>query len=116
MRCTVIAETQVSAAISRILMPRSWSVSTTFRVDRSPRTTECPLRFRREQPGPEILTELYMGMRPGDLFRQWRRKGQTIGLDDVTIAAVVIIHELALVADNEKHFPMTELRLMPAPI
>ena len=85
------------------------------------------------------VTELYMGMRPGeeaktgkflrslefypvtwevaqlagDLFRQWRQKGQTLGLADVTIAAVAIIHNLVLVTDNRKHFPMTELRLMP---
>ncbi|MDZ4802865.1 MAG: type II toxin-antitoxin system VapC family toxin [Bryobacteraceae bacterium] len=88
------------------------------------------------------VTELYMGMRPGeeaktekflrslefypitwevaqlagDLFRQWRQKGQTLGLADVTIAAVAIIHKLVLVTDNQRHFPMPELRLMPGPL
>lgn len=87
------------------------------------------------------VTELYMGMRPGeeartgkflrslefypitwevaqvagDLFRQWRQKGQTLGMADVTIAAVAIIHKLVLVTDNRKHFPMPDLLLMPAP-
>ena len=88
------------------------------------------------------VTEIYMGMRPGeeaktekflrslefypvtwevaqlagDLFRQWRQKGQTLGLADVTIAAVAITHKLVLMTDNQKHFPMPELQLMPAPL
>lgn len=87
------------------------------------------------------VTEVYMGMRPGeeaktekflrslefypvtweiaqlagDLFRQWRQKGQTIGLADVTIAAVALTHKLVLVTDNQKHFPMPELQLLPLP-
>src|ERR1022692_250421 len=62
------------------------------------------------------VTEIYMGMRPGEeaktekflrslefyqvtweiaqlagnLFREWRQKGQTLGLADVTIAAVAL--------------------------
>jgi predicted nucleic acid-binding protein len=87
------------------------------------------------------VTELYMGMRPGeeaktekllrsleffpvtwevahlagDLFRQWRRKGQTLGLADVTIAAVALTHQMVLVTDNQKHFPMPELQLLELP-
>ena len=87
------------------------------------------------------VTELYMGMRPGeeaktekflrslefypvtweiaqlagDLFRQWRQKGQTLSFTDVTIAAVALAHKLVLVADNQKHFPMPELQLLPLP-
>jgi predicted nucleic acid-binding protein len=87
------------------------------------------------------VTELYMGMRPGeeaktgrflrslefyqvtweiaqlagDLFRQWRRKGLTLGLGDVTIAAVAIANKLVLVTDNPKHFPMPELQLLQLP-
>ena|ERR1700736_6330650 len=87
------------------------------------------------------VTELYMGMRPGeeaktekflrslefysvtweiaqlagDLFRQWRQKGQTLGLADVTIAAVALTHNLVLVTDNQKHFPMPDLRLLQLP-
>jgi tRNA(fMet)-specific endonuclease VapC len=85
------------------------------------------------------VTEVSMGMRPGeekkteqllrslefypvtweiaqlagDLFRRWRGKGQTLGLADVTIAAVAIGNNLALVTDNQKHFPMPELQLVP---
>jgi predicted nucleic acid-binding protein len=87
------------------------------------------------------VTELYMGMRPGeeaktekflrslefypvtwevaqlagDLFRQWRQKGQTLSYTDVTIAAVAMAHKLVLVTDNGKHFPMPELQLLPLP-
>ena len=85
------------------------------------------------------VTEVYMGIRPGeeaktarflrslefypvtweaaqlagDLFREWRQKGQTIGLADVTIAAVALTHKLVLMTDNQKHFPMPELQLLP---
>jgi len=87
------------------------------------------------------VTELYMGIRPteeaatqqflrgleffpitwavakmaGDLFRQWRQKGQTLGLADVTIAGVALTHGLPLVTDNVKHFPMADLEIVPLP-
>jgi predicted nucleic acid-binding protein len=87
------------------------------------------------------VTEIYMGVRPaeeartgkflrslefyeitwevarlaGDLFRQWRRKGQTLGLADVTVAAVALTHKLVLVTDNRKHFPMPELQVLSLP-
>ena len=87
------------------------------------------------------VTELHMGIRPGeeaktekllrslefypvtweiawlagDVFRQWRRKGQTLGFADVTIAATALTHKLVLVTDNPKHFPMADLRLLQLP-
>jgi predicted nucleic acid-binding protein len=87
------------------------------------------------------VTEIHMGIRPGeevktekllrslefypvtweiarlagDLFRQWRQKGQTLSLADVTIAAVCLTHELVLVTANRKHFPMPELQLFQLP-
>ena len=87
------------------------------------------------------VTELYMGLRPGEeaktekflrslefypvtwevsqlagnLFRQWRQKGQTLSYTDVTIAAVALVHKLVLVTDNQKHFPMPELHLFQLP-
>ena len=90
---------------------------------------------------PINVIEIYMGMRPGeerktekllrslefypvtweiarlagDLFRQWRQKGQTLSLADVTIAAVCLTHELVLVTANRKHFPMPELQLFQLP-
>jgi predicted nucleic acid-binding protein len=38
------------------------------------------------------------------------KKGTTLALADVTIAAVAIVHGLTLITDNVKHFPMKELR------
>jgi predicted nucleic acid-binding protein len=87
------------------------------------------------------VTEVYMGMRPGeedktekflrslefypvtwevsqlagDLYRQWRKKGHTLGFADVTIASVALTHKLVLVTENQKHFPMPELQLLPLP-
>lgn len=88
------------------------------------------------------VTELYMGMLPGeeaktekllrslefypvtweiaqlagDLFREWRQKGQTLGLADVTIASVALTHKLVLVTDKRKHFPMPELEILQLPV
>jgi predicted nucleic acid-binding protein len=46
----------------------------------------------------------------GILKRDYAKKGTTLALADVTIAAVAIVHELTLITDNVKHFPMKELR------
>ena len=51
----------------------------------------------------------------GDLQRQWRGKGLTLSLPDVTIAAVAIEHRLILLTDNKRHFPMPELLSQPLP-
>jgi predicted nucleic acid-binding protein len=52
--------------------------------------------------------------RAGSLRYAWARKGHTLSLADVTIAAVAIEHGLILLTDNARHFPMPELRLAPA--
>jgi predicted nucleic acid-binding protein len=49
--------------------------------------------------------------RAGRLRYDWARKGYTLSLPDVTIAAVAIEHGLILLTDNARHFPMTELRI-----
>lgn len=51
----------------------------------------------------------------GDLKREWARKGQTLSLTDMTIAAVCLSEGITLVTDNRKHFPMPELSLYPLP-
>jgi tRNA(fMet)-specific endonuclease VapC len=47
--------------------------------------------------------------RAGLLRYTWARKGHTLSLADVTIAAVAIEHGLILLTDNPRHFPMPEL-------
>ena len=51
----------------------------------------------------------------GDLHNRWRKKGHTLSLPDVTIAAVALTHGLSLLTDNRKDFPMPELALYPLP-
>ncbi len=88
---------------------------------------------------PINVTEVFMGMRPnesrkteeflaslefhpvtweiakyaGALYRQWRQKGITLALPDLTIAAVAITNGLLLATDNPKDFPMSDLRFQP---
>lgn len=90
---------------------------------------------------PVTITEVYAGLRSGEevktkgflesldffpitadiavkaglLRRDWRLKGQTLSISDVTIAAVAIANRLSLLTDNRKHFPMPELDLPPLP-
>jgi predicted nucleic acid-binding protein len=87
------------------------------------------------------ITEVHMGMRPheaarteeflgrleyypvtreiatyaGELYREWRQKGLTLALPDLTVAAVAIRNGLQLATDNQKDFPMPELRFCPLP-
>ena len=88
---------------------------------------------------PVNITEVHMGMHPqeaqkteallasleffpitreiakhaGSLYREYRRKGVTLALPDLTIAAVAIVNKIHLATDNPKDFPMAELRLCP---
>jgi len=51
----------------------------------------------------------------GSMYREWRQKGLTLALPDLTVAAVAIANGLPLMTDNRKDFPMPELRLCPLP-
>jgi predicted nucleic acid-binding protein len=90
---------------------------------------------------PVNVTEVYAGMRPkeekateeflrsleyyhvtwpvarlaGLLKRDYVRKGKTLTVADATIAAVAVVHDLTLMTDNVKDFPMKELVLYPLP-
>ena len=50
---------------------------------------------------------------PSALYREWRQKGLTLALPDLTVAAVAITNGLQLATDNPKDYPMSELRLYP---
>ena len=90
---------------------------------------------------PINITEVHMGMRPheaarteaflasleffpvtpeiakyaGALYREQRRKGVTLALADLTIAAVAIANRILLATDNQKDFPMKEIRFCSLP-
>lgn len=53
--------------------------------------------------------------RAGELKREYTRKGTTLSLTDLMIAAVAIEEHLTLITDNLKDFPMTELTLYTLP-
>ena len=87
------------------------------------------------------VTEVYAGMRPaeeqkttallqslkfypvtweiarlaGELKYEHARNGISLAVSDVTIAAVAIHHQLSLLTDNTKHYPMKNLSLYPLP-
>src|SRR5215472_17216175 len=88
------------------------------------------------------VTEVYAGLRPkeetateeflrsleyyhvtwpvarlaGLLKRDYGRKGMTLTVANATIAAVAVVHELTLMTDNVRDFPMKELLLYPLPV
>jgi predicted nucleic acid-binding protein len=49
----------------------------------------------------------------GRLKRDYGRKGKTLSIADTIIAAVVLHYRLALITDNVKDFPMSDLSLHP---
>lgn len=90
---------------------------------------------------PINITEVYAGMRPkeeshtesllqsfqylpitypvarlaGLLKRDYSKKGKTLNIADATIAAVAIHHNLPLITDNAKDFPMPQLQIHNLP-
>jgi predicted nucleic acid-binding protein len=51
----------------------------------------------------------------GSLRNAWAKKGRTLTLADMVVAAAAIEHGCALATDNREDFPMTEVRLYPLP-
>lgn len=51
----------------------------------------------------------------GFLKRDYSRKGVTLAIGDVTVAAAALYHHLTLITDNAKHYPMKEVPLYPLP-
>jgi predicted nucleic acid-binding protein len=90
---------------------------------------------------PINITEVYAGLRPaeeaetenflyslqlfpmtwpvaklaGELKRDYQRKGTTLNLGDLIIAATALHNNLTLLTDNTKDFPMKNLTLYPLP-
>ena len=49
------------------------------------------------------------GRRAGALKQQWAKKGRTLALADMIVAAIALERGCALMTDNRKDFPMEEL-------
>lgn len=49
------------------------------------------------------------GRRAGALRQQWSKKGRTLALADMIVAAIASEHGCTLMTDNRKDFPMEEL-------
>ncbi len=90
---------------------------------------------------PINVAEVYAGMRPneeqttadflntldyypisfpiarlgGELKHRFGKDGTTLSLTDTLIAAVALHHQLPLLTDNRKHYPMPEITLYPLP-
>lgn len=62
-----------------------------------------------------VSTSQHAAELAGSLQRQYKKRGISLSLNDVMIAAVAIAGEHTLVTDNTKHFPMPELHIAPVP-
>ena len=51
----------------------------------------------------------------GKLKNTWSRKGRTLTLSDMIVAAIAIERNCAVLTDNRKDFPMSEVKLFPMP-
>jgi predicted nucleic acid-binding protein len=51
--------------------------------------------------------------RAGRLKSEWARKGKTLTLADMIVAATALEHGLTLMTDNRKDFPLSELEFYP---
>jgi predicted nucleic acid-binding protein len=55
------------------------------------------------------------GRRAGALKQQWARKGCTLSLADMIVAAIALEHRCILMTDNCKGFPMEEVEKFDLP-
>jgi predicted nucleic acid-binding protein len=51
--------------------------------------------------------------RAGGLKSAWARKGRTLTLADMIVAATALEHGLTLMTDNRRDFPLSELKFYP---
>lgn len=78
---------------------------TGFRADERESTEEILsiLRYRE--------TSIVGAMMAGDWKKDWASRGRTLALPDLLIAATAFDHDLFVLTDNVKDFPMREIRV-----
>lgn len=76
------------------------------------------MREKERQSTEEFLNSLEyydltkeIAKQAGEYRRSYRKKGITLSLPDVVIAAIAIANNLLLLTDNREHYPMPELNL-----
>ncbi len=79
------------------------------------------------RPGEEIKTEAVLqnlesfevtgaiARLGGKLKNAWAKKGRTLAIVDMVVAATAIENDCVLVTDHRKDFPMPEVQLYPLP-
>lgn len=80
------------------------------------------MRANEEQRTRELFRDILcypltqqVAQRAGLLKRQWASQGRTFSLADMMVAATALEHDLVLVTDNRKDFPMHGLRFYSIP-
>ena len=60
-----------------------------------------------------ILIDRTIANKAGELLREYKRKGITLGINDTIIATTCLLSDLLLVTYNLRHYPFKELKLYP---
>lgn len=79
------------------------------------RPNEMPSLEAILQPMDVFALTESLARQAGLLKNAWARRGRMLTLDDAIIAAVAISHNIPLLTDNVRDFPMPELKLWPLP-
>ncbi len=72
---------------------------------------EATLRFLKALKIFDINWEV--ADRSARLVREYKSKGQTLGVADALIAGTCLYHDLTLVTYNRKYYPIAELSIYP---
>jgi predicted nucleic acid-binding protein len=91
------------------------SVVTLSEIFAGVRPQEIPLTERFLNALEHYDLDSQLARAAGLLKNEWARKGRTIGVVDMMIAATALAHNLVFMTDNRKDFPMSELALYPLP-
>jgi len=72
---------------------------------------EATLRFLKALKIFDINWEV--ADRSAQLVREYKSKGQTLGVAEALIAGTCLYHDFTLVTYNRKHYPIAELNIYP---
>jgi predicted nucleic acid-binding protein len=91
------------------------SVVTLSEIFAGVRPQEIPLTERFLNALDHYDLDSQLARAAGLLKNEWARKGRTIGIVDMMIAATALAHNLVLMTDNRKDFAMPQLTLYALP-